>query len=171
MRPVLAFLALAAALAACSGGSTSARDVLPDVRLPTVGGPLGDSLAACPTGRCLTVVVAPWCEVCRAEAPNIVQLRRYLDSVGVASRVVVGESSDAKAVRSFAAEFGADAQMDDDGALDVRATPTLFVSDDRGRLLKVVEGFPSGTSGPAQLAQYLGLISSRSKTDSGDKIL
>jgi hypothetical protein len=39
-----------------------------------------------------------------------------------------------------------------------RATPLMLVSDREGRVLKVVEGFPSQLRGPEELAKYLDLI-------------
>lgn len=149
--------ALAAALAACSSGERSARQ-LPDIRLSTLGGPLGGSLASCPTDKCLTVLVAPWCGVCRAEAPNIKQFRRYLDQAGISSRVIIGLSDDRKAIRQFAALFGPDALLDDEGKIGSRATPLFLVTDRQGRVLKTVGGFPNGLKGPAELAHYLDLI-------------
>lgn len=158
MRPFIAPLALAVALSACSGGGSRTVNRLPDARLPTLGGVVGPSLASCPTEKCLTILVAPWCGVCRAEAPNFVALRHYLDSRGISSRIVVGLSDDKAAVRSFAAVFGADALLDTDGALSSRSTPLLLVSDREGRILKVVNGFPSHAGGAAELAKYLDLI-------------
>ena len=76
MRPPVATLVLAAAVAACSGGDSSVARRLPDTRLPTLAGPVGQSLAECPTDKCLTVVVAPWCGVCHQVTPDIVRLRR-----------------------------------------------------------------------------------------------
>ena len=157
MRPLIAVLALAA-VAACSGGGSKVARRLPDARLPTLGGVAGPSLASCPTDKCLTILVAPWCGVCRAEAPNFVVLRHYLDSRGISSRVVVGLSDDKAAVKKFAAEFGADALLDTDGVMSSRATPLLLVSDREGRIVKVVNGFPSGVRGPEDLAKYLNLI-------------
>jgi hypothetical protein len=153
-----AALAAALALTACSSGGPSLARRLPDARLPTLGGVVGPSLASCPTEKCLTILVAPWCGVCRAEAPNFVLLRHYLDAKGVSSRIVVGLSDDKAAIRKFAAEFGADALLDADGVMSSRGTPLLLVSDREGRVLKVVEGFPSQLSGPAELAKYLDLI-------------
>ena len=148
----------AVALAACSGGGPEVARRLPDVRLPTLGGVVGPSLASCPTEKCLTILVAPWCGVCRHEAPNFVALRHYLDARGVSSRIVVGLSSDTDAIKKFAAVFGADALLDADGAMSSRSTPLLLVSDREGRVLKAVEGFPSQLSDTAALARYLGLI-------------
>ncbi len=153
-----AALVSALALAACSSGGPQVARRLPDARLPTLGGVAGPSLASCPTEKCLTILVAPWCGVCRAEASNFVQLRHYLDAHGVSSRIVVGLSGDSAAIRKFAAEFGADALLDAEGAMSSRATPLLLVSDREGRVLKVVEGFPSQVHGPAELAKYLDLI-------------
>ncbi|HXS99293.1 MAG TPA: hypothetical protein VN915_01315, partial [Elusimicrobiota bacterium] len=114
MRPFIAVLALAA-VCACSGGGSKVARRLPDARLPTLGGVVGPSLASCPTERCLTILVAPWCGVCRAEAPNFVVLRHFLDSRGISSRVVVGLSDDKAAVLKFAQTFGADALLDTEG--------------------------------------------------------
>ena len=75
------------ALVGCGGGEISTK--LPDVRLQTLGGPLGPSLATCATEKCLTVIVAPWCGVCHQVTPDIVRLRRFLDKAGAFSRVVV----------------------------------------------------------------------------------
>jgi hypothetical protein len=153
----LAAAALAAALAACSGGGSHATRRLPDARLPTLGGAVGPSLASCPTDKCLTILVAPWCGVCRAEAPAFVTLRHLLDQHGVSSRVVVGLSDDPAAIKKFAAEFGADALLDDQGTMSSRGTPLLLVSDREGRVLKVLEGYP-GRATPEEVAQYLELI-------------
>ncbi|MFI5349919.1 MAG: TlpA family protein disulfide reductase [Elusimicrobiota bacterium] len=157
LKRVLAFAA-ALALAACSGGSAPVVRRLPDARLPTLGGVTGPSLASCPTDKCLTILVAPWCGVCHANVPNFVLLRHYLDSRGVSSRIVVGLSNDSPAIRQFAAEFGADTLLDADGVLTSRSTPLLLVSDREGRILKVVEGFPSRIGGPDELARFLELI-------------
>jgi thiol-disulfide isomerase/thioredoxin len=152
-------LALSAGLAACTGaGAPAARRTLPDARLATLGGLAGPSLASCPTERCLTVLVAPWCGVCRAEAPSFVALRHFLDGHGVSSRIVVGLSGDAAAIKTFAAVFGADTLLDPEGVLSSRATPLLLVSDREGRVLKVVEGYPSQLRGPEELAKFLDLI-------------
>lgn len=158
MRPFAASLALAAALAACSGGGADryARS-LPDARLPTLAGLPGPSLATCPTDKCLTVLVAPWCPICHRAAPAIVALRRLLDEKGVSSRVVVGSSDDLPAIKKFAAVFGADALLDDGGVMNSRGVPCFLVSDRRGRVLKAVNGFPD-LPGARELARYLDLI-------------
>lgn len=155
MRCALAVLALAA-LAACSRHDPSVARRLPDARLPTLAGPSGQSLAQCPTDKCLTVLVAPWCGVCHRAAPDIVRLRRYLDAAGVASRVVVG-LSDAGPIREFAAEFGADTLLDAGGVLTARGVPLFLTSDRTGKVIGVVNGFPMADS-PAELARSLGLL-------------
>jgi hypothetical protein len=158
VRLRIAAALLGVALSACGRERDSTARALPDVRLKTLAGPLAPSLATCPTDKCLTVIVAPWCGICRKEAPNIVQFRRWLAAQGVSTRVVVGLSTDAPAVRAFAAAFGPDAQIDLDGTLSTRATPTFLVSDRAGRVLKVLEGFPSASRGPTDFAQLLDLI-------------
>jgi hypothetical protein len=155
-----ALLGAILALAACSGSSGNSASVrrLPDARLPTLAGIPGAPLSSCPTDKCLTVLVAPWCGVCRAEASNLVQFRRYLDAHGVSSRIVVGLSDDLPAIKKFAAVFGSDALIDADGVMSSRATPLMLISDREGRILKVVEGFPSQLHGAEELANYLDLI-------------
>lgn len=140
-------------LAAC-GQAPSGK--LPDVRLATLGGPQGPSLATCPTERCLTVVVAPWCTVCHAVTPDIVRLRRWLDKAGVSSRVVVG-LSDIGQIREFAALYGSDALLDPDRAVPARGVPLFVVTDRSGAVVRRLEGFPRGASTPEELAGQFGL--------------
>jgi len=150
-----AFVAAAALLlAACGGTETSGK--LPDVRLPTLGGPLGPSLASCVTERCLTVVVAPWCGICHQVTPDIVRLRRFLDKAGVASRVVVG-LDDLEPIKGMAALFGSDALLDPGGAVAARGVPLFIVTDRAGAVVKRVSGFPRGMSSPEELASFFGL--------------
>ena len=145
----------ALAASACGGSETSSK--LPDVRLPTLGGPLGPSLAACATEKCLTVVVAPWCGVCHQVTPDIVRLRRFLDKAGVGSRVVVGLSQELEELKGMAALFGSDSLLDPDGALNARGVPQFIVTDRSGAVIKRVSGFPRGASSPDELAAYFGL--------------
>lgn len=152
MRPLL--LALTLAVSGCS--SSEGGGSLPDVRLKTLGGATGDSLADCPTDKCLTVLVAPWCGVCHQVTPDVVRLRRYLDEQGVTSRVVVGLAS-LEEIKPFAANFGPDALLDPDGAFKARGVP-LFVTTARGgAVLKTVPGFPRGSGTLGELAAAFGL--------------
>ncbi len=153
-----ALLAVLLAAACARPADKVVRD-MPDVRLETAAGAAAPSLASCATDKCLTVLVAPWCGVCRAEAPNIGQFRRWLKARGVDSRVVVGLSDDRAAEVAFAARFGPDSLIDPAGALASRETPLFLVSDRHGRILRVIEGFPSHTRGPEDFARLLGLIS------------
>lgn len=148
---VLAALVL---LPACGGGEGPAK--LPDVRLRTLGGPLGPSLASCATEKCLTVLVAPWCGVCHSATPDIVRLRRFLDKAGVGSRVVVG-LAELEPIKGMAALFGSDALLDPEGAMPARGVPLFVVTDRSGRIVKRVNGFPRGASSPDELAAYFGL--------------
>ncbi len=148
MRRALPALLLLA-LTACSAADGAAP--LPDVRLKTLGGATGDSLASCPTDKCLTVVVAPWCGVCHQVQPDVVRLRRYLDEKGVTSRVVVGLAS-LEDIKPFAEKFGPDAMLDPDGAVKARGVP-LFVTTERGgKVLKVLPGYPRGPETLSDLA-------------------
>lgn len=152
MRAVL--LASLFALAACGGSEGASR--LPDVKLSTLGGPLGPSLATCASEKCLTVLVAPWCGVCHAVAPDIVALRKRLDKAGVGSRVIVG-LAELGPIKEFAAEFGSDALLDPDGVMRARGVPLFLVTDRSGNVLKRVAGFPRGL-GTDELAAYFGLL-------------
>ncbi|MDX6770150.1 MAG: hypothetical protein SF051_11510 [Elusimicrobiota bacterium] len=143
-------------LCACGGEGTGAAKTLPDVRLKTLGGATGPSLATCPTDKCLTVLVAPWCGVCHQVSGDVIRLRRYLDEKGVASRVVVGLAT-LEEIAPFAARFGPDALLDPDGAFRARGVP-LFVTTDRdGKVLKTVPGFPRGSATLGELAASFGL--------------
>ncbi|MDO8756498.1 MAG: hypothetical protein Q7J64_00675 [Elusimicrobiota bacterium] len=152
MRVVL--LASMLAAAACGGGDATSK--LPDVRLSTLGGPLGPSLAKCATEKCLTVVVAPWCGVCHQVTPDIVRLRRHLDKIGVASRVVVG-LAELPELKQMAALFGSDTLLDPEGALTARGVPLFIVTARSGEVLARFPGFPRGASSPDELAAYFGL--------------
>ncbi len=158
MRASLYILTVSGALLSCSRASDVSLSALPDVRLLTLAGVPGPMLSSCPTQKCLTVLVAPWCGVCHAVAPDIVKFRRWLDTHGIASRVVVGLSDDLKQIREFASEFGSDAMIDPEGSMRARSVPYFVVSDPRGRVLKTLNGFPRSGQ-PEDLARYLNLLS------------
>lgn len=143
------------ALAGC-GGSGGGEKSLPDVRLKTLGGATGPSLAACPAAKCLTVLVAPWCGVCHQVAGDVVNLRRYLDAKGVPTRVVVGLAS-LEDIKPFAETFGPDALLDPDGSFRARGVPLFVVTDSNGKVLKTVPGFPRGAANLAELSAQFGL--------------
>jgi hypothetical protein len=149
-----AILASVLALAACGGGENAAK--LPDVRLPTLAGPLGPSLATCLTDKCLTVLVAPWCGICHRVTPDIVRLRGYLAKAGVESRVVVG-LAELEPIKGMAALFGSDTLLDERGAVAARGVPMFVVTNRSGDVLKRVNGFPGGLSSSQEIAAYFGL--------------
>jgi hypothetical protein len=90
--------------------------------------------------------------------PEIVDFRRYLSARGVSSRVVVGQSDDLGAIKEYAENFGADALLDDSGAVPSRGVPAFIVTGRDGRILRALNGFPSGVRGPDDLARQLGLL-------------
>ncbi len=152
-----AFVLAAALVSTACGGGDDAASRLPDVRLATLGGPLGPSLATCNTEKCLTVLVAPWCGICHQVTPDIVRLRRFLDKAGVGSRVVVGLSPELDQVKEMAALFGSDSLLDTDGAVAARGVPLFIVTNRAGDVIKRVSGFPRGASTPDELAAFFGL--------------
>lgn len=154
MRAAALLILASIALSACGGADGASK--LPDVRLRTLGGPLGPSLAQCSTEKCLTVVVAPWCGVCHSAVPDIVRLRRFLDKAGVGSRVVVG-LAELEPIKGMAALFGSDALLDPDGAVLARGVPLFVVTNRAGEVVKRVNGFPRGSSSPEELAAFFGL--------------
>ncbi|MBI5208863.1 MAG: TlpA family protein disulfide reductase [Elusimicrobia bacterium] len=115
----------------------------------------GSSLAACPTAKCLTVYVAPWCGYCRRATPIIVELQRRLPKDAATLRVVVGMDS-MEAVRQYAREFGPDTLLDPEGSFRMNGVPQFLVSDASGRLVKKVPGMPDVESA-AEMAELLGL--------------
>ncbi len=153
MKVRAAVLTAIVALVACN---SAVAPRLPDVRLPTLGGPLGPSLASCNTEKCLTVIVAPWCEACHQSTPDIVRLRRFLDKVGVSSRVVVGLAELAP-IKEMAALFGSDTLLDAEGAMSARGVPLFIVTNRGGEVVKRVNGFPRGASSLEELAAFFGL--------------
>ena len=153
-RSAAAVLVGALALSSCGNGGSFSQ--LPDVRLSTLGGPLGPSLAKCPTEKCLTVVLAPWCGVCHAVTPDIVRLRRFLDKAGVSSRIVVG-LADLTQIKGFAALYGSDALLDPDGEMTARGVPLFLVTNRKGEIIKRFDGFPNGASTAPELAGFFGL--------------
>lgn len=155
MRAAIAPLLAACVMTACGEGGNSSNK-LPDVRLPTLGGPLGPSLASCATEQCLTVLVAPWCGVCHVVTPDIVRLRRFLDKAGVSTRVVVG-LDDLEALRRMAALYGSDTLLDAEERMKARGVPLFIVSNRAGEVVKRFNGFPRGASSPAELASFFGL--------------
>lgn len=149
-------LVLAAGLMLLSACSRSARDTMPELRLPTLSSRPGASLASCPTVKCLTVYVAPWCGYCRAATPAIIALRRFLRERGIATRIVVGMAGLGE-VREYASVFGPDTLLDPEGALRVGGVPHFYVSNQAGAVLRDVPGAPAGAGSVEEFASYYDL--------------
>lgn len=144
-------------VAAVALGACSSRPELTEIPLPTLAGPDAPALSTCPTAKCLTVVVVPWSGVCRALVPNILALRQYLTDKGVTTRIVVGQSTEDK-LKPFAGSFGPDTQLDPSGTVpDKGGVPSFVITDAEGRLLKRINGLPSGAPTPESLAATLDL--------------
>ena len=98
-------------------------------------------LDRCPTKRCLTVYVAPWCGYCRSATPVILEARDRLKAKGITTRVIVGMAA-VDDVRDYAMVFGDAALLDPKGTLGVAGVPQLFLSDAKGRILRRASGVP-----------------------------
>ena len=150
-RLSLALLVLAGA-AACS----RPKGKLPDLRLPTLSGGTGASLAECSTPKCLIVYVAPWCGICRAKTPMFLKLKQLLKEKGVETRLIVGMEQE-ESVKDYARELGPDTLLDPRALLRVSGVPSFIVSRPGGDILGSVSGMPPPVRNEKALAWYLGL--------------
>lgn len=149
-------LAVLALFCACSSDGPR-KASLPDVKLPTLAGEISASLAACPTDKCLTIYVAPWCGYCRMATPMILELRKYLKKKDISTRVIIGLDRP-EPVAEYAQLFGPGTLMDINGSFPISGgVPHFFVSDGSGRILKEVAGYPQGLAGAEELAAYFEL--------------
>ena len=151
MRPFVAVLLACLALTACDGAPKSK---LPDIRLPTVSARQGESLASCPTPRCLTVYLAPWCGYCRQATPMLVEMKKLLAG-NTARRIIVG-MDDPSPVGEYAQIFGGDTLMDPAGGLRTSGVPHFWITNGEGGVLREVSGLPQ-VENAEQLADYFGL--------------
>ncbi|MBI3548739.1 MAG: redoxin family protein [Elusimicrobia bacterium] len=126
------------AAAGCGVKSASSFETL---TLPTASGAKTVALGQCPTPKCLTVFVAPWCGYCRAASPMIRALREHLAKRNVTTRIVVGMDRE-DSVRGYAAEFGPDTLIDPKGSIHLSGVPHFFASSADGKVFKDVAGAP-----------------------------
>lgn len=134
------------------------------VELAPVGGGGTKRLDACPTPKCLTVYVAPWCGVCRSSTGMLAAFRDYLQARGVETRLVVGRG-EPEAVREYAREFGPDTLLDAEGRVPLSGgVPNFISSTSDGTVLKRMPGVPGIYQPPypeglfRQFAEHLGLL-------------
>ena len=162
LSPLLPAAAVLALTLSASGGCKSKRQAFEGIELSTLSGAQTVGLAHCPTPKCLTVIVAPWCGYCRSSTGLIKDLDRYLLGKGVTTRVVVGQDA-LSPVKEYAAMFGPQTLLDPTGQVYVQGVPQFIASDASGRLLKSTGGVPNGLQAPydddvlAQLARMYGI--------------
>jgi thiol-disulfide isomerase/thioredoxin len=143
-----------AALVLVAGCRRSSKRLTAEL-LPTLGdSPV--SLASCPTAKCLTAYVAPWCPHCREAAPAIISLRDYLSQHGVTTRIVVGMDKP-DALYQYAALFGPQTLIDARGDMGIDGVPHFFVSDKNGDILQDVPGMPAEYASLSELAGFFNL--------------
>lgn len=148
-------IAAAAVLAAALGGAlvlTPKDGALPSQALPALSGP-PVALSGCPTQKCLTVVVAPWCGYCRASTEKLVELKKFLEANKTAMRVVVGLAAPAE-LADYAREFGPQTLLDAEGVVSTQGVPFFIVSDAAGTVLETKAGVPQG--GIRSVAEFAG---------------
>ena len=137
--------AMAAVLLLCPSGEARPGSVFDGISLPTLSSARPVALASCPTKRCLTVYVAPWCGFCRRSTPMFKKLKESLRWRMVTTRIVVGMDKES-AVRGYAREFGGDTLLDFEGALSPRGVPHLFLTDRTGTVIRSRAGAPESLS-------------------------
>ena len=150
------FLAAAFLPLAWVGCSRESADFMPHLSLPTLAGTARTSLSSCPTRKCLTVYVAPWCPTCRAASPLIKSLRDYLFKKHIDTRIVVGMDQPSE-IRKYAEKYGPQTLLDPSGDLRVDGVPHFTVSNARGDILADVSGIPAGVRNVQDLASFYGL--------------
>ena len=144
-------------------GERAAQRSFQGVTLSNVASTSTQSLDQCPTTKCLTVYVAPWCGICRRSTALIAALGGYLEEHGVHTRVVVGDGPLSE-VQEYARELGPDTLVDPDNQVPVSGgVPNFIVSDAAGGILHASAGVPGFYRPPfseevlAEFAAYLNL--------------
>ena len=92
---------------------------------------------------CMVFYVAPWCPACKSASSKILGIRQYIQnnpdiSSRVGVEVIVGLSAQRELV-SFAAQFGSNVFLDEDGIIyrdiGVRGVPAVFSMKQSGEIL------------------------------------
>jgi thiol-disulfide isomerase/thioredoxin len=130
---------------------------MPAVSLPTHRSGEEVALNECPTAKCLTVYLAPWCPHCRGSSQLVRAVRGDMLKRGITTRIVVGMDQ-RPALENFAEEFGPGTLIDEKGQFKVGGVPAVYVSDNRGSILKHMTGLPE-IHPPEDPAQMRGIES------------
>lgn len=152
---VVAYLAASSRYKPLPGPASQLEGQMPSLSLPTRGSSAPVALDRCPTDKCLTVYVAPWCPHCRAAGPLVKAVREDLAKKGVTTRIIVGMDAP-QAVESYADDFGPDTLLDSGTEFKLASgVPSIFVSDAHGGILHKSAGLPeiAAPSDPAELRQ------------------
>lgn len=136
MRYLTVLILALGAAAGCAGKSSFAG-----VELASVDGSKSVPLDQCPTPKCLTVYVAPWCPYCVRSTGIIRNTRESLRARNVSTRVIVGMDQP-ESLRSYARDFGGDTLLDPQGLVKVSGVPHFIVSGADGTVEKTMAGAP-----------------------------
>lgn len=155
-------LILATTAIAVGGWAFTAKETAPEVRFATLS---GRSIATSDL-RGKVVLVNFWstsCEICMHEMPMLSATYRRLAPQGYETIAVAMSYDHPNQVAAYAqrSKLPFSVALDLDGALarkwgDIQATPTTFVVDRRGRIVKRYVGEPSEADFQAVLTKALG---------------
>jgi peroxiredoxin len=161
-RIIVAFVALALGAAASFAVFRGGQDMAPEVRFATLS---GKSFATSDL-RGKVVLVNFWatsCVVCVKEMPRMVETYKKYAPRGYEMVAVAMSYDHPNQVAEFARSRGLPFQvaLDSDGAIaksfgNIRVTPTTFVLDKRGRVLKQYLGEPDWAEFHGLLDKALG---------------
>lgn len=147
--------ATAAGRSARKGPRKDTSGSLPNLELASLDGRTVP-LTACPTEKCLVVVLSPSSSHCRKAAANIRALRNHLKKRGVETKIVVGKDALA-ALREFAGEFGDDTLLDPQGTVPAAGLPHFYTTYDDGGIIRENARAYEDAVDVARWAEELGL--------------
>lgn len=142
MKYLLLAVGVVIAYFALRGHGRLPAELLPEfaqgqIRTRTMAG------GACTAERCLTVVVAPWCPVCRRLDSTIIALRAAAEASGVPVSMVIGMDKP-EALRSYGEHYAQPVLLDEQRNFTrrakIRTVPYFAVTDRNGEIVAEIRG-------------------------------